>query len=147
MVLDSASVAVVQGLTPVALGQDSTYIYIYMYVFIYVLCILNHFSCVQLCATLWTIAGQAPLSMKFSRQEYWSGLLCPPGDHTNPGIEPASSAALTLQADSLLLSHWGSPVYMFSPMNLNNFHLCNSLQFVGAQFHTLLVTCCHNDAV
>ena len=39
-------------------------------------------SCVQLFATLWTVALQVPLSMGFSRQEYWSGLPCPsPGDH------------------------------------------------------------------
>ena len=44
--------------------------------------------------------------MEFSRQEYWSGLPCPPGDLPNPGIKPVS---LPLQADSLLLSHWGSP--------------------------------------
>ena len=48
----------------------------------------------QLCLTLrdlWTIARQAPLSMGFSRQEYWSGLLCPPpGDLPDPGIEPTS---------------------------------------------------------
>ena len=44
--------------------------------------------------------GQAPLSMGFSRQEYWSGLPCPsPGDLPDPGIKPRSSA---LQADSLL---------------------------------------------
>ena len=54
--------------------------------------------------TPWTVARQAPLSMRFSRQEYWSGLPCPPpGDIPNPGIEPASPA---LQADSL---HHGSP--------------------------------------
>ena len=42
-------------------------------------------------ATLWTVAHQAPLSMGFSRQEYWSRLLCPPpGDLPDPGIEPAS---------------------------------------------------------
>ena len=47
----------------------------------------------------WTIANQAPLSMGFSRQEYWSGLPFPtPGDLPNPGIEPRSPA---LQADSL----------------------------------------------
>ena len=46
----------------------------------------------------WTIASQAPLSMKFSRQEHWSGLPCPsPGDLPNSGIEPRSPA---LQADS-----------------------------------------------
>ena len=48
-----------------------------------------HFSCVQLFATLWTLAHQAPLSMEFSRQGYWSGLPCPPtGDLPCPGIEP-----------------------------------------------------------
>ena len=50
---------------------------------------LSHFSRVWLCATLWTIACQASLSMGFSRQEYWSGLPCPPpGDCPDPGIEP-----------------------------------------------------------
>ena len=44
-------------------------------------------------ATLWTIAHHAPLSMGFSRQEYWSGLQCsPPGDLPDPGIEPRSPA-------------------------------------------------------
>ena len=48
-------------------------------------------SCVQLFATLWTAACQTPLSMGFSRQEYWSGLpCCPPGNLPNPGIKPAS---------------------------------------------------------
>ena len=57
--------------------------------------------------TLWTTACQAPLSMEFSRQEYWSGLPCPPpGDFSNPGIKPAAPA---LQVDSLPLSHQGSP--------------------------------------
>ena len=49
---------------------------------------LSHFSHVLLCATLWTIALQAPLS---TRQEYWSGSPCPPpGDLPNPGTEPVS---------------------------------------------------------
>ena len=56
-------------------------------------------SCVRLFATPWTVAHQAPPSMGFSRQEYWSGLLFPsPGDLPNPGIKPRSP---TLQADSL----------------------------------------------
>ena len=47
-------------------------------------------SCL-LCATLWTVACQAPLSMGFFRQEYWNGLPCPPPeDLPNSGIEPAS---------------------------------------------------------
>ena len=41
-------------------------------------CLLNRLSCVWFCVTLWTAACQAPLSMGFSRQEYWSGLPCPP---------------------------------------------------------------------
>ena len=50
-------------------------------------------------ATIWTAANQAPLSMEFSRQEYWSGLPFPsPGDLPNPGIKPRSP---TLWADSL----------------------------------------------
>ena len=51
-------------------------------------------------AAPWTVARQAPLSMGFSRQEYWSGLLCPPpGDLPDPGIEPMS---LELADSSLL---------------------------------------------
>ena len=51
-------------------------------------CLLSH---VQLFVTLWTIAHQAPLSMGFSRQEYWSGLPCPPPGHLpDPGIKPIS---------------------------------------------------------
>ena len=51
----------------------------------------SHFSRILLFLTLWTVAHQAPLSMGFSRQEYWSGLSCPPpGDLPNPGIEPTS---------------------------------------------------------
>ena len=59
------------------------------------------------CLTLrpqWTIAQQSPLSMKFSRKEYWSGLPClPPGDVPHPGIELMSSEATALQEDSLYL--------------------------------------------
>ena len=56
-------------------------------------------SRVRLFVTLWTVAHQAPLSMGFSRQEYWSGLPFPsPGDLPNPGIEPGSPA---LQANDL----------------------------------------------
>ena len=65
-------------------------------------CVLSH---VQLFATPWTVAHQAPLSMGFSRQGYWSGLPFPsPGDLPNPGIEPGSPA---LQADSSPLCHLG----------------------------------------
>ena len=57
--------------------------------------------------TPWTVAHQAPLSMGFPKQKYWSGLLFPsPGDLLNPGIEPASPE---LQVDYLPLNHLGSP--------------------------------------
>ena len=55
------------------------------------MCVLSCFSHVQLFATLWTIAHQTPLSMGFSRQEYWSRLPCPPlGYLPNLGIESVS---------------------------------------------------------
>ena len=72
---------------------------------------LSHFSLTQLCAALWTVAHQAPLSMEFSRQEYWSGLPCsPPGGLPNPGIGSKSPVYPALQADSLPLSHQDSSV-------------------------------------
>ena len=50
---------------------------------------VNSLSCVRLFATPWTVARQAPPTMGFSRQEYWSGLSFPsPGDLPDPGIEP-----------------------------------------------------------
>ena len=65
------------------------------------------FSRVQLFVTPWTVARQAPLSMEFSRQKYWSELPFPsPGDLLDPGIEPGSPA---LQADSLPSEPPGNP--------------------------------------
>ena len=64
-------------------------------------------SHVQLFATPWTVACQAPLSMGFSTQEYWSGLPFPsPEDLPNPGIKPGSPA---LQADALSSEPPGKP--------------------------------------
>ena len=70
--------------------------------------------------TLWDsmecIAHQAPLSMEFSRQEYWSGLLFPsPGDLSNPGIKPRSPA---LQADSLPAEAPGKPMFSKTDLKL-----------------------------
>ena len=63
--------------------------------------------CVRLCVTLWTVARQAPQSLGFSRQEFWSGLPCPPpGNLPNPGIEPKSP---TLQVYSLPAEPPGKP--------------------------------------
>ena len=65
-------------------------------------------SRVQLFVTPWTVAYQAPPPMRFSRQEYWSGLPFPsPGDLPDPGIEPGSAA---LQADSLPSEPPGKPL-------------------------------------
>ena len=65
-------------------------------------CVLTCFSRVQLFATPWTVVHQAPLSMGFSKQEYWSRLPFPsPGDLPDAGIEPRSLMFPVLQADSL----------------------------------------------
>ena len=61
-------------------------------------CMLSCFSCVQLSAAPWTTARQAPLSMGFSRQESWSGLLLPPpGDLLDPGVKPATLMSPALE--------------------------------------------------
>ena len=68
---------------------------------------LSHFSHVRLFVTLWTVVHQAPLSMGLSRQEYCSGLPCPPpGDLLDSGIEPRSPA---LRGDSLPSDPQGKP--------------------------------------
>ena len=69
-----------------------------LYLLVHSVCTLSH---VQLFLTPWTVAHQAPLSMGFSRQEYWCGLP-PPRDLPDPEIEPAS--LLHWQADSLPLA-------------------------------------------
>ena len=73
-------------------------------------CCLVTKSCPTLCNP-WTVAHQAPLSMGFSRQEYWSRLsFPPPGDLPHPGIEPNSPVSLALQRIVYHWSHWWSPV-------------------------------------
>ena len=66
-------------------------------------CTLSSYSVMSdFFVTLWTVARQAALSVGFYRQEYWSGLPCPPpGDLPHPGMEPMSSVSPSLQADSL----------------------------------------------
>ena len=75
---------------------------------------LNRFSRVQLFATLWTVDCQAPLPIGFSRQEYWSGLPCPPpGESSRPRDRTRISCLLHLlhwQACSLLLAPPGKPI-------------------------------------
>ena len=73
-------------------------------------CMLNHFSSVWLCATLWTVACQTPLSMGFCRQKYWSGLLCLLlGNLPHSGIEPSILHFLHWQAGPYHLNLLGSP--------------------------------------
>ena len=70
-------------------------------------------SHVWLFAASWTVVHWAPLSMDFSRQEYWSGLAFPtPGDLPNAGIEPASLAFPALEVDSLPLAPLGKPYWL-----------------------------------
>ena len=77
-------------------------------------------SCLPLCDLM--DCSPPDSSVGFSRQEYWSGLPCPPpGDLSDPGIQAASPAAPELQADSLPLSHWGSPGL---PIPTSQYGLC-----------------------
>ena len=76
--------------------------------------VLSLSSHIWLFATSWTVAHQAPLSMRFSRQEYWSGLPCPPpGDLPNPGIEPASLKSPSLAGGFFITSTtWKACIYV-----------------------------------
>ena len=78
--------------------------------FLHSTCVLSCSSRVRPCATQWTVSCQTPLSMGFSRQEYWNGLPCPPpGDLPDPRIEPASPASHALQAILLTAESLGKP--------------------------------------
>ena len=97
----------------------------------YIIYVQSHFSCVQLFATLWTVARKSPLSMGFSRQEYWSGLWCPPpGDPPDPGIEPVSLRSPTLGGRVFIISAtWKARIiYKLNHMKLlvfdKNYSLC-----------------------
>ena len=70
------------------------------------LCYIQLLSCVQLFATLWTVAHQTPLSVGSSRQDYWSGLPFPlPGDLPDPGTEPVSFAVTPLNSFSVAVQN------------------------------------------
>ena len=89
--------------------------------------LLKSLSCVQLFATPWTIAHEAPPSMGFSKQEYWRSS---PGDLPDPGIKPRSPA---LQADALPSEPPGKPLYSphswLTPQKVPS--LSNPLSFVS----------------
>ena len=97
-------------------------------------------SPVQLFVTSWTLARQVLLSIGFSRQEYWNGMLCAlPGDLPDPGIEPMSPE---LQADSLPTEPPGKPNYALATTNLFLFH--HSFVFLRMSYGRILqcVTFC-----
>ena len=77
----------------------------------------------------WTVACQAPLSMEFSRQEYWSGLTFPsPGDLPNPGIKPGSPelqvvAQTVKRLSTMQETHINASVYKVGPDCSFDFHL------------------------
>ena len=74
------------------------------------MCVCELLSHVRLFVTLWTVAHQAPLSMGFPKEEYWSGLpFPPPEDLSDPWIKPLSPTAPALQEDSLPLKPPGKP--------------------------------------
>ena len=75
-------------------------------------------------ATPWAVAHQAPLSVGFSRQVYWSGLLCPPpGDLPDPGIKPASLKSPALAVGSLPLVPPGKPeTILLDPVMVDTCH-------------------------
>ena len=92
-----------KGMMTLWLRSQSTHIHIHVSE-------VKSLSCVRLFATPWTVAHQAPPSMGFSRQEYWSGLPFPsPGDLPDPGIEARSPA---LQADALTSEPPGMPLHI-----------------------------------
>ena len=104
------------------IGKNTLEIFriIYIYIF-HCASVLSCFSHVQFCATLWTVAHQALLSMGFSRQECWSGLglpCPPPGDLPDPGIEPVSLPSPTFSGRIFTTSAtWKAP---YSPTSLLN---------------------------
>ena len=83
-------------------------------------CVLNHFSCVWLFGTLWTVAHQASLSKGYARQEYWSELpLLPPGNFPNPTANPGLLYLLHWQAGSLPLAPPGKPSIILPPWQID----------------------------
>ena len=78
------------------------------------------FSCVQLFVTLWTVAHQGPLSMGFSRQEYWNGLpFPPPGDIPDPGIKPTSATSPALAGEFFTTVPPGKPIKLVFELKWN----------------------------
>ena len=111
-------------------------LYSCLYSIVIVIVIMKSFSHVRLFVTPWTVAYQAPPSMGFSRQEYWSGLPFPsPGDLPNPGIEPRSP---TLAADALTSEPPGKP---YSKVPLKKEKEIMVMRDTCFSFHFVLAKC------
>ena len=94
-------------------------------------------------ATLWTAAHQAPLSMGFSRQEYWSGLqCCPSGDLHDPGIKPVSLMSPVLAGGFFTTgATWEAPCIHGSFDSFVNFVLFLFKKSIDRMTHKWLMTC------
>ena len=92
------------------------------------MCMLSH---AQLFVTLWTVAQEncSPLSMGFSRQEYWGGLPFPHPDIPDPGTEPMSLAYPALTVDSLPLAPYGKLLFWPMSVQLLQHHLLKRLKY------------------
>ena len=107
-------------------------------------CMLSGFSHICLFATLWMAVHQAPLSMGFFRQEYWSGLPCPStGNVPNPRIKPMSPASPALLIDSLLLSHRRSLGEIFRNI-INRQCYCWKYRYHHRQRNEAVIAFCGN---
>ena len=112
--------------------------------------VLSHLIHVQLFVILWTIAHQAPLSMGFSRQEYQSGLPCPPpGDRPNPVIKPVSPVAPASSRGfnaltTPLKGHWTIIIFPIIQFSLHNFSLNGHFYSLTVQWEarTMYVYAC-----
>ena len=100
--------------------------YLYLYTFPYFL--LFSLKPRSRDRTPWTVAHQAPQSMGFSRQEYWSGLPFPSGDLPDPGIEPRSP---TLQAEALTSEPPGKPILFHNILIRKQCWNCRAIVIVG----------------
>ena len=85
------------------------------------------FSHVRLFATPRTSASQAPLSMEFSRQEYWNGMPCPPPDLPDPEIEPVSLLSPALAGEFFTTSATWKIIFLYSEMKVKVSVVSNSL--------------------
>ena len=92
--------------------------------------VLSRFSHVRLFVTLWTVAHQAPLTMGFSRQEYWSGLPWPsPEDLSDPGIEPMSFMSPVLAGGLFITStNWEACFFHLEMFECDKEMLLNHLK-------------------